>query len=97
MTDTAQALVIRGRNIRFDENGLACLNDIHRAAGFTKNQRPHDWTRLAVTMRKVERVLEVITGKSRNYDKADMQRDLPLSHPGSSRSAAASPASPAAP
>lgn len=74
--DTAKALVIRGRSVRFDENGLACLNDIWTAAGFTKNQRPNDWTRLAVTRRKVERVLELITGKSRNYDDKDMRRVL---------------------
>lgn len=61
--DTANALVIRGRAVRFDENGLACLNDIWSAAGFTKNHRPGDWSRLPGTRRKMERVLELITGK----------------------------------
>jgi len=72
--DPAQALVIRGRNVRFDDNGLACLNDIWTAAGFTKNQRPGDWSRLPGSIKKMERVLELITGKSRNYEPADMRR-----------------------
>lgn len=69
-------IVIRGRKIRFDEDGLACLNDIWTAAGFTKNQRPGDWSRLHSTHKRIERVLELITGKSRNYTKQDMQRVL---------------------
>ena len=71
--DTANALVLRGRNIRFDENGLACLNDIWKAAGYTKNRRPYDWQRLPGSNGKIERVLELITGKSRNYTKDDMR------------------------
>ena len=71
--DTTNALVIRGRSVRFDENGLACLNDIWKAAGFTKHQRPNDWSRLPGTIKKMERVLELNTGKSRNYDAADMR------------------------
>ena len=70
--DTANALVIRGRNVRFDENGLACLNDIWKAAGYSENKRPHDWQRLPGSNAKIERVLELITGKSRNYTKDDM-------------------------
>lgn len=69
----ATALAIRGRTVRFDENGLACLNDIWTAAGFTKNQRPGDWSALPGTRRKMERVLELITGKSGNYDGNDMR------------------------
>lgn len=72
--DTAKSLAIRGRNVRFDENGLACLNDIWQAAGFTKTQRVNDWSRLPTTRRKIERVLEIVTGKSRDYEKADMIR-----------------------
>jgi hypothetical protein len=67
-------LVIRGRQIRFDKAGLANLNDIWTAAGFTKNQRPGDWVRLATTIRRIERVLKLITGKSRNYTKQDMHK-----------------------
>lgn len=65
--DTANALVLRGRSIRFDENGLACLNDIWKAAGYSRNKMPYDWQRLPGTNAKIERVLELITGKSRNY------------------------------
>lgn len=73
MTDQFD-LTVRGRAIRVDENGLTCLNDIWRAAGFSQNHRPHDWQRLPGTNAKIERVLKLITGKSRNYTKADMQR-----------------------
>lgn len=77
MTETTDSqLVIRGRAIRVDENGLTCLNDIWTAAGFTKNQRPGDWARLPTSIKRMEKVLALITGKSRNYDKADMHRVL---------------------
>lgn len=71
--DRSAALAIRGRDVRFDENGLACLNDIWEAAGFTKNRTPADWSRLPTTRRKMERVLELVTGKSRDYTGADMR------------------------
>lgn len=71
-TDPAQALVIRGRSVRFDENGLACLSDIWKAAGFSKHQQPAQWARLPGTRRKMERVLELNVGKSHNYTKEDM-------------------------
>ena len=74
MADIANALTIRGRDIRFDENGLACLNDIWTAAGFTQTQRVNDWSRLPTTLKKIERVLEIVTGKSRDYGKAEMHR-----------------------
>lgn len=75
MTDLpTNPLKIRGRVIRVDENGLCCLNDIWSAAGFTKNKRPNDWQRLMTTNPRIMRVLALITGKSRNYDKADMHR-----------------------
>jgi hypothetical protein len=69
-----QQLTIRGRAIRVDENGLTCLNDIWSAAGYTKNRRPGDWQRLHTTNPRIIRVLSLITGKSHNYTKADMQR-----------------------
>lgn len=72
--DTANALVLRGRNIRFDENGLACLNDIWKVAGFTKNQQPGEWSRLPGTIKKMERVLELVTGKSRDYKPDDTRK-----------------------
>jgi hypothetical protein len=78
MTETSAPapLSIRGRAIRVDENGLTCLNDIWSAAGFTKNQRPNDWARLTTTVKRMEKVLALITGKSRNYEKADILRVL---------------------
>jgi hypothetical protein len=69
-----QKLTIRGRAIRVDENGLTCLNDIWSAAGYTKKRRPNDWQQLATTNPRIIRVLALITGKSRNYTKEDMQR-----------------------
>lgn len=70
----SNSLTIRGRKIRIDQDGLACLNDIWSAAGFTKNQRPNDWSQLGTTIRRVEQVLKLITGKSRNYEKTDVRR-----------------------
>lgn len=72
--DTVTDLVVRGRAVRFDENGLACLSDIWKAAGYTKNRTPAQWQRLPTTNRKIERVLELIVGKSHNYTKEDMRR-----------------------
>jgi hypothetical protein len=72
----SQPLVIRGRAIRVDENGLTCLNDIWKAAGFSKTQRPSDWAALGTTHKRIERVLKLITGKSSDYVKADILRAL---------------------
>jgi hypothetical protein len=68
------ALTIRGRTVRVDENGLACLNDIWKAAGFSANRRPLDWAALYTTQKRIERVLKLITGKSGNYEKGDILR-----------------------
>jgi hypothetical protein len=70
----ARPLVIRGRTIRADEDGLICLNDIWSAAGYTKHQRPFDWMRLYTTQTRIQRVLKLITGKSGNYEKGDILR-----------------------
>lgn len=69
-------LSIRGRAIRVDENGLTCLNDIWKAAGFTKNRRPSHWQSLVTTNPRIIKVLKLITGKSGNYTKPDIQRVL---------------------
>lgn len=74
MTDIADQISLRGRAIRVDENGLTCLNDIWKAAGFTKNRQPAQWYRLPGTTRKIERVLTLIVGKSHNYSVDDMRR-----------------------
>lgn len=61
----AHALMLRGRKIRIDEDGFVSLNDIHTAAGFTKNKRPHDWQRLPTTNPLIVATYERVTGKSR--------------------------------
>jgi hypothetical protein len=67
---------LRGRSIRFDQAGRACLNDIHRAAGFSVNQRPSDWTRLPGTLKLIEAVIVRIIGKSGNWTKDEMRSAL---------------------
>lgn len=67
---------IRGRSIRIDQNGLVNLGDIWSAAGLRKNHKPHDWLRLEVTKRLVEAALARITGKSRNWTKAEIRSAL---------------------
>jgi hypothetical protein len=69
-------LVIRGRTVRADENGLVALNDIWEAAGFSKNQKPYDWSRLATTQKLIEAVLVRNTGKSRNWAKTDYKSTI---------------------
>jgi len=63
--------VIRGRQIHVDENNLVCLNDIHRAAGFSVSQRPGDWRDNPSTGPLQIAALKRITGKSGNWTKAD--------------------------
>ncbi|MAB15223.1 KilA-N domain-containing protein [Parvibaculum sp.] len=69
-------LKVRGKNINFDENGLACLGDIWKAAGFSKNQKPNDWLRLRSTANFVDAVCEKVTGKSRNWTKSEIKSVL---------------------
>lgn len=69
-----QQLTIRGRTIRVDEQGLTCLNDIWKAAGYSTTRRPSDWAALYTTQARILRVLKLITGKSGNYEKADILR-----------------------
>ncbi|MGH6849825.1 MAG: KilA-N domain-containing protein [Methylocella sp.] len=64
---------VRGRRVRVNENGLVCLNDIHVAAGFSKNQKPNDWFRLGATHKLIEAVFVRITGKSRNWTKDEIK------------------------
>lgn len=66
-------LKIRGRKIETDSKGMVNLNDIHRAAGFSKNQGPAEWMRLGTTHKRIERILELNTGKSRNWAKEDFK------------------------
>lgn len=63
---------IRGRNIRLDEQGRVCLNDIHLAGGFSKNQTPHDWGRSESAKSLMVTVLEKSRGKSPTFSKTDV-------------------------
>lgn len=65
MTKNTGDLILRGRKIRVDEEGFVCLNDIHKAAGFSKNRRPYDWQRLPTTNPLIIATYERVTGKSR--------------------------------
>ncbi|UES51561.1 KilA-N domain-containing protein [Roseibium aggregatum] len=76
MTTEALPIKIRGKKIQIDENGLVCLNDIWEAAGFSKNQKPSDWTRLSSTRKLIEAVLTKATGKSRSWSKSDFKSVL---------------------
>ncbi len=69
-------LVIRGRTVCADANGLVSLNGIWEAAGFSKNQKPYDWSRLATTQKLIEAVLVRNTGKSRNWTKGDYKSTI---------------------
>ena len=62
----AGEMIVRGRNIRVDDDGFVSLNDIYKAAGFSKNKRPFDWQRLPTTGPLIIATHERITGKSRN-------------------------------
>jgi len=65
-SDSSQFPVLRGRNIRVDENGMVCLNDIHRAGGFSVNQTPAQWQRLPFVTGLIVALLDRIVGKSHN-------------------------------
>lgn len=64
-----KVMLFKSTKIRVDDNGLVCLNDIHQAAGFTKNQTPADWMRLNSYLREYEALLKKNTGKSRDWTK----------------------------
>lgn len=68
--------VIRGCPINLDERGLVCLNDIWRAAGFSKNQKPTDWKELPSTGPLIIALLDQNSEKSgvKNYNPASVLR-----------------------
>lgn len=61
---TANTMILRGRTIRVDDTGFVSLNDIHRAAGFSKNKRPAQWQRLPATNALIIATYERVVGKS---------------------------------
>lgn len=68
-----KVMLFKQSRIRVDDNGLVCLNDIHRAAGFSKNQTPSDWMRLDSYMREYVVLLKRNTGKSRLWTKDEIK------------------------
>lgn len=68
-----QVMIFKTSKIRVDANGLVCLNDIHQAAGYTKNQTPADWTRLSNYHREYVALLSKTTGKSRDWTKEEIR------------------------
>lgn len=67
-----KVMLFKKSRIRVDEAGRVCLNDIHAAAGFSKNQQPHDWLRGPSALREVTALLQRNTGKSRNWTKEEI-------------------------
>ncbi len=68
-----KVMLFKKSRIRVDEEGRVCLNDIHKAAGFSKHQMPHDWLRGPSAAREVTALLARITGKSRNWTKEQIK------------------------
>lgn len=68
-----KVMLFKTSRIRVDEEGRVCLNDIHRAAGFSKNQKPHDWLRGPSGTKEVSALLNRIAGKSRIWSKDEIK------------------------
>ncbi len=68
-----KVMLFKTSRIRVDDQGRVCLNDIHRAAGFSKNQRPSDWMANPNTTNSQMALLRQITGKSGNYSKDEIK------------------------
>lgn len=67
---------VRGRVIRTDADGMVCLNDIHRASGYTVTRQPTVWRDNASTTQIQIKVVERVTGKSGHFSKADWRRAI---------------------
>lgn len=68
-----KVLLFKKARIRVDEQGRVCLNDIHKAAGFTKNNLPNDWLRGPSGVKEITSVIKRITGKSGNWTKDEIK------------------------
>lgn len=66
-------MLFKKAKIRVDGNGLVSLSDIHRAAGFSKNQPPSDWIALPSTQKEVVALIKKKTGKSGLFSGADIK------------------------
>ena len=62
--------VLRGQNIKVDDGGLVCLNDIHRAARYSKTRAPAHWQRLPHVTDMIVKLFDRIVGKSHNSKEA---------------------------
>ena len=71
MTDVPQ-FKLRGRAVQIDKLGRVRLNDIHKAGGFTVNQKPTDWIALATTQKLAIKVCEKTSGKSGRFTKSEL-------------------------
>lgn len=67
-------LKLRGRVIRQDEDGFVNLTDIHKAAGFSKNQRPTDFMRLPQARAIFPEVHDKLVGKSHQFKFSNIWR-----------------------
>jgi KilA-N domain len=71
--EVTKVLPFKGKQIRIDVNGLICLTDIHRAAGFSTNNKPDDWLRLESVLKQTTVIIEKTSGKSSAFTKADLR------------------------
>ncbi len=68
-----KVMLFKKSKIRVDDNGLVCLNDIHTAAGFSKNQGPSDYMALPNAQKEVSALIRKKTGKSGLFTKEDIK------------------------
>lgn len=59
-----KVMIFKSTRIRVDAEGRVCLNDIHTAAGFSKNQKPHDWLALPSAKGAIAALIHHNSGKS---------------------------------
>lgn len=68
-----KVMLFKTSRIRVDDQGRVCLNDIYRAAGFSKNRKPHDWLRGPSGAKEISALLNRIAGKSRIWTKDEIK------------------------
>jgi hypothetical protein len=73
VTEDSQSIVVRGRRVRTDINGMVSLKDLHAAAGFTVNRTPTQWQRLDNTKRMTVRLIEKTKTSGPSKGKIDVK------------------------
>lgn len=68
-----KVVLFKSSRIRVDLNGLVCIDDIYRAAGFSKNRTPGDWMQLTGTKREIGALIKKKTGKTGSFTKSDIK------------------------